>query len=223
MLPSSHGVHRFSPPPCSCVSVAVAEATPKGSAPAAKAKAAAKAVKKGGVAPKKVSRKVRTSVHFNRPKTLVTARNPAYIRSTAEGRNKLDQHRVLRHPLTSESAMKLIEDNNTLTFICDVKANKRQIKAAVENMYEVGVARVNTLIRYATVLHALARARVCVWLLACLSCGHRPDSLCTPGPWPVLFSDMFAYRGVYIVFTQSPLDTSFVGGSVACFCFPVSV
>ncbi len=45
--------------------------------PVAKAKAAAKAVKKGGVEKKK-TRKIRTSVHFNRPKTLIKKRNPMY-------------------------------------------------------------------------------------------------------------------------------------------------
>jgi len=43
--------------------------------------------------------------------------------------------------------MKQIEDNNTLTFIVDTRSNKRQIAAAVSSMYEVGLAKVNTLIR----------------------------------------------------------------------------
>jgi large subunit ribosomal protein L23Ae len=49
--------------------------------------------------------------------------------------------------LFTESAMKQIEDNNTLTFICDINANKRQIAAAVKSLYEIEVAKVNTLIR----------------------------------------------------------------------------
>ena len=43
--------------------------------------------------------------------------------------------------------MKNIEDNNTLTFIVDGKANKHQIKGAVKKMYEVEVVKVNTLVR----------------------------------------------------------------------------
>jgi len=43
--------------------------------------------------------------------------------------------------------MKQIEENNTLTFIVDLKANKRQIAAAVKEMYEIDIVRVNTLIR----------------------------------------------------------------------------
>ncbi|CAD7691994.1 unnamed protein product [Nyctereutes procyonoides] len=52
-----------------------------------------------------------------------------------------------RFPLTTESAMKKIEDNNTLVFIVDVKANKHQIKQAVKKLYDIDVAKVNTLIR----------------------------------------------------------------------------
>lgn len=45
--------------------------------------------------------------------------------------------------------MKKIEENNTLVFIVDTKANKRQIKEALKKMYDVDTIRINTLIRYA--------------------------------------------------------------------------
>ncbi|ELK00578.1 60S ribosomal protein L23a [Pteropus alecto] len=51
------------------------------------------------------------------------------------------------HPQATESAMKKIEDNNTLMFIVDVKANKHQIKQAVKKLNDIDVADVNTLIR----------------------------------------------------------------------------
>ncbi len=44
--------------------------------------------------------------------------------------------------------MKKIEENNTLVFICDVKANKRQIKEALKKLYDVDCVKVNTLIRW---------------------------------------------------------------------------
>ena len=44
--------------------------------------------------------------------------------------------------------MKKIEENNTLVFICDVKANKRQIKQALKELYGVDCLKVRTLIRY---------------------------------------------------------------------------
>lgn len=60
---------------------------------------------------------------------------------------RLDEHSVLRFPLTTESAMKKIEENNTLVFIVDPRANKRQIKHAVLSLYEITSQKVNTLIR----------------------------------------------------------------------------
>lgn len=61
---------------------------------------------------------------------------------------RLDHYAIIKFPLTTESAMKKIEDNNTLVFIVDVKANKHQIKHAVKKLYDIDVAKVNTLIRY---------------------------------------------------------------------------
>uniref|UniRef100_A0A8C9E0C5 60S ribosomal protein L23a n=2 Tax=Phocoena sinus TaxID=42100 RepID=A0A8C9E0C5_PHOSS len=43
--------------------------------------------------------------------------------------------------------VKKIEDNNTVVFIVDVKANKHQIKQAVKKPYDIDLAKVNTLIR----------------------------------------------------------------------------
>ena len=43
--------------------------------------------------------------------------------------------------------MKKIEENNTLVFICDVKANKQQIKQSLKKLYDVEAVKVNTLIR----------------------------------------------------------------------------
>merc|ERR1719495_518809 len=112
----------------------------KGSAKAAEKSSAQKAKKAvlKGVHPT-AKRKVRKSVHFYRPKTLRLARTPKYPRRSAPSINK--------HPLTTESAMKKIEDNNTLVFICDIRANKPQIKAAAKKLYEIDVAKVNTLVR----------------------------------------------------------------------------
>jgi len=53
---------------------------------------------------------------------------------------------IIKYPLTTESSMKLIEDSNTLVFIVDIKANKRQIKAAVKELYQIETEKINTLI-----------------------------------------------------------------------------
>merc|ERR1719182_65638 len=95
----------------------------------------------------KKSRKITTSVHFRRPKTLKLARSPKYPRRSVIRINKLDQYALIKYPLTTESAMKKIEDNNTLVFIVDKRANKPMIKLAVKKLYDIEVAKVNTLIR----------------------------------------------------------------------------
>ena len=43
--------------------------------------------------------------------------------------------------------MKKMEDENTMVFLCDSHANKRQIRNAFEAVYGAKVRRVNTLIR----------------------------------------------------------------------------
>merc|ERR1712000_222191 len=109
-----------------------------------KALIAAKAVQQGTNTKQK--KKIRTSVHFNRPKTVKLARKPRYPRKAVNRDNSLDSYQVLRAPLTTESAMKKIEDN-TLVFLVDKRANKLLVKKAIFQMYQVKVAKVNTLIR----------------------------------------------------------------------------
>jgi len=59
----------------------------------------------------------------------------------------MDAFNVIQFPLTTEAAMKKIEDNNTLVFITHTRANKYHIKASIKKLYDVEVAKVNTLIR----------------------------------------------------------------------------
>uniref|UniRef100_G3MMK9 Large ribosomal subunit protein uL23 N-terminal domain-containing protein n=2 Tax=Amblyomma TaxID=6942 RepID=G3MMK9_AMBMU len=110
-----------------------------------KAMAARKKVVKGVHGTR--TKKIRTSVKFRRPKTLSLPRNPKYPRRSVPTRTRLDQFSIIKHPLTTESAMKKIEDNNTLVFIVHLRANKHQIKTAVKKLYDIDVANVNTLIR----------------------------------------------------------------------------
>merc|ERR1712105_35773 len=92
-------------------------------------------------------KKVRTSVKFYRPRTFRPARTPKYPRKSTPKRNKMDAYNIIKNPLTTESAMKKIEDNNTLVFICDIKSNKHQIKSAVKKLYDINVYKVKTLVR----------------------------------------------------------------------------
>ncbi|XP_072471846.1 large ribosomal subunit protein uL23-like [Notamacropus eugenii] len=64
----------------------------------------------------------------------------------AKKRNKLDHCVVIKFPLTTESAMNKLEDNNTLVFIVGIKANKLQIKQEVKKLYNIDMVKVNTLI-----------------------------------------------------------------------------
>merc|ERR1712088_795210 len=82
-----------------------------------------------------------------RPRTLRLPKNPRYPRRSVNKVNKLDQYATIKYPLTTESAMKKIEDNNTLVFIVDKRANKPLVKQAVKKLYDIEVAKVNTLIR----------------------------------------------------------------------------
>nr|ACO12741.1 60S ribosomal protein L23a [Lepeophtheirus salmonis] len=130
-----------------------AAAVPKAAAPVKKAPV--KAVQKARKIQKKVVKgthgtrvkKVRTTVHFKRPRTYRPTRDPKYPRKSTAKRNRMDAHNIIKHPLTTEPAMKKIEDNNTLVFITNVRANKYQIKSAVKKLYEISVSKVNTLIR----------------------------------------------------------------------------
>ncbi|XP_033355267.1 60S ribosomal protein L23a [Bombus vosnesenskii] len=92
-------------------------------------------------------RKIRTSVHFYRPKTFRPPRDPKYARKSVPNRNRMDAFNIIKFPLTTEAAMKKIEDNNTLVFIVHTRANKYHIKASIKKLYDVDVAKVNTLIR----------------------------------------------------------------------------
>merc|ERR1712142_884820 len=91
------------------------------------AKAPVKSVQKALKVQKKIVKgahgtrvkKVRTSVKFYRPKTFRAPRTPKYPRKSTPRRNRMDAYNIIKHPLTTESAMKKIEDNNTLVFICD--------------------------------------------------------------------------------------------------------
>jgi large subunit ribosomal protein L23Ae len=111
----------------------------------AKALAVQKSIKKGTHSSK--HKKVRHSVHFRRPKTKELARKPKYPRRSFPRKNPLTQYSILKHPLATESAMQQIENNSTLVFIVDQRANKKQIRDAVSKMYEIQAAKVNTLIR----------------------------------------------------------------------------
>ncbi|MBS7643156.1 50S ribosomal protein L23 [Candidatus Bathyarchaeota archaeon] len=46
----------------------------------------------------------------------------------------------------TEDAVNLIESENKLTFIVDINSGKRDVRQAVEELYDVKIAKVNTVI-----------------------------------------------------------------------------
>ncbi len=58
----------------------------------------------------------------------------------------MDPHDVILYPLMTEVTTRLIETENKLVFMVDRRARKRDIKRAVEELYQVKVDYVNVLI-----------------------------------------------------------------------------
>ena len=51
---------------------------------------------------------------------------------------------IIKAPIITEKSADLAQNHNTITFSVDVKANKTQIKQAVEKIFNVKVESVNT-------------------------------------------------------------------------------
>ena len=58
----------------------------------------------------------------------------------------MDPYAVILYPLMTESASLMVEKENKLVFAVGLKANKSDVKRAVEQLYEVKVDDVNILI-----------------------------------------------------------------------------
>jgi len=58
----------------------------------------------------------------------------------------MDPYEVILYPLMTESASLMVEKENKLVFIVNLKAAKRDVKKAVEELYDVEVEKVNILI-----------------------------------------------------------------------------
>ena len=55
-------------------------------------------------------------------------------------------YKIIKKPLITEKTFDLIEKENKLVFIVNRKANKNQIKKAIERLHNVKVMKVNTMI-----------------------------------------------------------------------------
>lgn len=57
-----------------------------------------------------------------------------------------DIYTVVRRPLLTEKNMRRVEKRGEYTFEVDLRANKVEIRQAIEKLYSVRVTRVNTVI-----------------------------------------------------------------------------
>lgn len=55
----------------------------------------------------------------------------------------MDPYNIILYPLMTESASLLVEKENKIVFMVDLKAGKSDVKKAVEQLYEVKVQHVN--------------------------------------------------------------------------------
>jgi len=59
---------------------------------------------------------------------------------------KMNPYNIIRNPLATEKAVRIMESENKLVFIVDRKANKLEIREAIETLFNVKVDNVNSLI-----------------------------------------------------------------------------
>lgn len=58
----------------------------------------------------------------------------------------MDPYEAILYPVMTEVTSRILETENKLVFIVNIKAKKTDIKRAVEELYEVRVEKINTLI-----------------------------------------------------------------------------
>lgn len=66
--------------------------------------------------------------------------------SSPKERLDLDPYTIIRHPLITEQTVASMDRDNVLVFIVDRRMSKSQIKKAIEELYEIELISVNTLI-----------------------------------------------------------------------------
>jgi large subunit ribosomal protein L4e len=64
------------------------------------------------------------------------------------GKWDMDSYDIVYYPLMTESTSRILETQNKLVFIVNMKATKTDIKKAVEELYEVRVSKVNVAITH---------------------------------------------------------------------------
>lgn len=58
----------------------------------------------------------------------------------------MDPFKVIKYPVSTEKAVRLMESDNKLTFIVNLKATKRDIKNALKKGFNIDIIAVRTFI-----------------------------------------------------------------------------
>ena len=58
----------------------------------------------------------------------------------------MEPYNIIKHPLSTEKSIRLMESENKLIFVVNNKSTKKEIKEAIENMFKVEVVSVNTFV-----------------------------------------------------------------------------
>lgn len=58
----------------------------------------------------------------------------------------MDKYNIIKYPLSTEKSIRLMEAENKLIFVVNKKSTKKEIKKAVEEMFKVEVAGINTFV-----------------------------------------------------------------------------
>ena len=58
----------------------------------------------------------------------------------------IDEYKIIKHPLSTEKSIRLMESENKLIFIVSRKAKKQEIKEAAESLFNIKINKINTTI-----------------------------------------------------------------------------
>ena len=59
----------------------------------------------------------------------------------------MDPYKIIKYPLSTEKSIRLMESQNKLIFVVDMKANKKMVKEAIESMFKAKVDEVKTYVQ----------------------------------------------------------------------------
>ena len=58
----------------------------------------------------------------------------------------MNVYSIIKYPVSSEKAVRLMESDNKLTFMVTRKSSKQEIKKALEELFKVKIEKISTLI-----------------------------------------------------------------------------